>query len=342
MLDRDIGRRFLARIMDYLIFVPVILLFLGRVVRLRPAGNPVVTALVLLLLFFPVMLLTEPCELALTGTTVGKAVFGLYPYGKKKSGGRKPSWREAFLRTWRVFVYGYGFPFHHREKGKDISKSWQTEDSYEYVSRTFGAVFPALLLILCIAAGGAALRIGDAPRYGMALFGGKSSISPAEFAANFNDYCRYYGVDFGVELQEDGTFLVKNETADNVQYPALSLKLEGENVIGFTAGLHAEGKNGNFASGCTQILEMLSRSLFEAESGWKRDDSYTGALKQLRCAPGMEFHSFEASWDGGTISCSRTLANASYDYWKDEIVTTSDGEEGSYDLVYEAALKTEA
>ena len=52
MLDRDIGRRFLARIMDYLIFVPVILLFLGRVVRLRPAGNPVVTALVLLLLFF--------------------------------------------------------------------------------------------------------------------------------------------------------------------------------------------------------------------------------------------------------------------------------------------------
>ena len=56
----------------------------------------------------------------------------------------------------------------------------------------------------------------------------------------------------------------------------------------------------------------------------------------------MEFHSFEASWDGGTISCSRTLANASYDYWKDEIVTTSDGEEGSYDLVYEAALKTEA
>lgn len=30
MLDRDIGRRFLARIMDYLIFVPVILLFLAE------------------------------------------------------------------------------------------------------------------------------------------------------------------------------------------------------------------------------------------------------------------------------------------------------------------------
>lgn len=342
MLDRDIGRRFLARIMDYLIFVPVILLFLCRAVRLRPAGNPVVTVLVLLVLFFPVMLLAEPCELALTGTTIGKAVFGLYPYGRKKNGGRKPSWREAFSRTWRVLVYGYGFPFHHREKGKDISKSWQTEDCYEYVSRTSGAVFPVLLLICCIAAGSAALRIGDAPKYGMSLLGGEPSISAAEFAANFNDYCRYYGLDLDVELQEDGTFLAKDKTADNMQYPALSLQLEGERVIGFTAELHAKGKNGNFASGCTQILELLSRSLFEPESGWKRNGGYTGALKQLRCAPGMEFRSFEANWSGGAISCSRTLANASYDYWKDEIVTASDGEEGSYDLIYQASLKNEA
>ena len=346
MQDRDIGRRLLARIMDYLIFVPVILLILSRGLRFRPAQNWAVTAIVLLVLFFPVMLLTEPCELALCGTTIGKALLGLYPYGRKKNGGRKPSWAEAFTRTWRVFSCGYGFFFHYRDKKKTVSENWQVSDSYECVSRTCGAVLPVLFLIICVAAAGAVLRIGDAPKYGTSLFGGSSSITAEEFAANFNDYCRYYGADFGVRLQADGTFERTGEgnksAAAEKKYPEISFEIEDGKVVGVTAEFHAKGKNGNFTSAYTQLLELLSRSLFEPENGWRRDKNYIEALQQLRSVPGTEFRSFDSNWNGGMISCSRTLTDASYDYWHDEIIADSDETEGAYDLTYRASLEKES
>ena len=342
MQDRDIGRRLLARIMDYLIFVPVILLILSRGLRFRPAQNWMVTTIVLVVLFFPVMLLIEPCELALCGTTIGKALFGLYPYGRKKIGGRKPSWAEAFTRTWRVFSCGYVFFFHYRDKKKTVSENWQVSDSYEYVSRTCGAVLTVLFLILCVAAGVAVLRIGDVPKYGMSLFGRSSSITAEEFAENFNDYCHYYGADLGIRLRADGTFERIGEDNKEEQYPELSIKIEDGKIVGFAAEFHAKGKNGNFTSAYTQLLELLSRSLFEPENGWRRDKNYIEALQQLRSVPGTEFRSFDSNWNGGMISCRRTLTDASYDYWHDEIIADSDETEGAYDLTYRASLKKES
>ena len=121
-----------------------------------------------------------------------------------------------------------------------------------------------------------------------------------------------------------------------------SIKIEEGKIVGFAAEFHAKGKNGNFTSAYTQLLELLSRSLFEPENGWRRDKNYIEALQQLRSVPGTEFRSFDSNWNGGMISCRRTLTDASYDYWHDEIIADSDETEGAYDLTYRASLKKES
>lgn len=115
-----------------------------------------------------VMLVIEPCQLVLFGTTIGKAVFGLYPYGQER-----PAW-------------------------KDGGSKWQEEKVYECrggSGRYAGCIFA---FVLCAGMETAACRWADFPRH-------TGSVTAEEFADNFNDYNHYYNVIEGVTLLSDGT-----------------------------------------------------------------------------------------------------------------------------------------
>lgn len=270
--------------------------------------------------------------IVLFGTTAGKALLGLYPYGE-----RKPGWKEAYVRTWRVFVYGFGFGcfptkryrlFRDIEKG--ISIKWQGETEYKHRNwQGYYFIIP-IVFAMCVIGILVAIRWSDYPRY-------QGNLTADEFAANFNDYNKYYGLCSGVTMSGDGFLMAGDDIAvtetnlEEIAYPRIEV-LKGKGfVTGFIVNVQAQTKAMDSYPAYTRLLYLLTRSLMETKSHWFYQKEYLDALKQLTAD---EFQSFGVKTEAGEIHCERYLENGGFISPLDLVVSDSEEEPMRYNLIY--------
>lgn len=330
-------KRLLARSLDYLFIRVLVTAVAAKYLRYNVwLGNGAADFLLTYICYL-LMMVTEPCQFVAFGTTIGKALFGLYPYGQEK-----PDWGRAFARTWKVFVYGMGGGIFlvelycmYRAAWKDGASRWQEADTYE--CRGGRGRYAAYMAVLGLCAGldVAACRWADFPRH-------MGSMTAEEFAENFNDYNRYYNVIEGVILLPDGTlekyspeegvyFKVTDE--EELEYPSVQIQEKQGKVIGFMLEEHVEEVD--FYPAHTNFMLLLTRAMLEPAQSWTRSEEYKELINILS---GDEMKSFTMQLSDSGVFCERVLKNGSYISDMDWIVCDDEKSVMRYDLVYTVKL----
>lgn len=101
-------RRFLARILDLSIYSTLWSIILILVFHVNLATRSSIENIFNTIISLVIMLFLEPLWLHLSGTTPGKAIFGLRI---EDSEGRRLRYLEGFERTWGVLSSGMGYNF---------------------------------------------------------------------------------------------------------------------------------------------------------------------------------------------------------------------------------------
>jgi len=247
-------RRYLARSLDTFCYLTIWLAFLAVAFRTNLALQSnlgrwfnQVAALVM-------MLLLEPLQLHLFGTTLGKFIFGLR---LKSQNGGKPSFYDGLVRTWDVIHFGLGFgiPIYnlvllwrsYRRCDDQEAQPWDDvlvysiRDTKWYRSVAFVVANTVLIGLLAIAV----LFPRVPPNRG--------ALTIAEFAENYNALAEFYRAEYyrldqdgkwtdhmdgstvyvGVDLQPRAhfTFIVHNDQVVGIQWH--------DSIIGIDAPLDA-------------------------------------------------------------------------------------------------------
>lgn len=220
------GKRFLARGLDTILLVIVILIVLCAT-GWNPVRINIVPILTIRFGCVVLMAVLEPLFLRLFGTTPGKALVGLRLMG---ADGRKLPWADGFFRyVWMLWsAYGFYIPgleiiqlYRSFERcRREETQPWDRETIYtETTFRFRNAV--AIALVLALSLGGAKVAEATAqlpPNLG--------DLTVAEFAENFNRQAEYLGIDLGGELNSNGVWQERSYSVSRIR---LSL---GEEVPG--------------------------------------------------------------------------------------------------------------
>lgn len=191
-------RRFLARLFDLYLYGTLWSIFIMLVfnVNLMNIGN--LGKLTNSFIVFLIMLLIEPLWLRLTGTTPGKAIFGL---GIKDKEGRLLSYSRGFERTWEVIGKGMGYniPIYcYVRLWKSYRKCSQNEilpwdEGISYTIKDTRAYRGFVYISACVITG-LILTIAMSAQI---LPPNRGELTVEEFAENFNYYADYLDIDFG-------------------------------------------------------------------------------------------------------------------------------------------------
>ena len=195
------------------------------------------TVAVLVLLF-----LLEPVFLPLWGTTPGKWIMGI---SIRDEGGGKPSWSQAWLRTWGVLRWGLGFsvPLYNLYRGY---RSYRMEQAGERALwddsagtmvcfrddrlwRPLAAVGAWCLLFGCIAVIGTASLLPP----------NRGDLTVEEFVENYQWYADQ--LDMGTwQLQPSGEFVWEGSNAFSVLEPESLAPLRWMEEDGILTGISLE------------------------------------------------------------------------------------------------------
>ena len=190
-------RRFLARTLDYDLYLLPFELFCGLALHINPnSAEGKIASAVSCFLAYTAMLFLEPLFLHLFGTTFGKWIFGLR---LTNDDGTKLTYKEGRRRTWGILLRGYGlgipvYSLYRLWKCYKLCIEEQEQDWDEFpLSRTYTIrdTRPWRIAVWFASASLCAfltLLIGELS----ALPPHRGSITVAQFAENYNYLADYY------------------------------------------------------------------------------------------------------------------------------------------------------
>lgn len=253
---------------------------------------------------FAMTLVLEPLQLWLFGTTLGKWIFGIRVTDME---GRKLCLSDAFLRTWRVIVYGEGL-------GVPIVSLWRNWKSYQaYENNEFLpwddpselSVRDTKPLRYLAALGVAAavfgvsvvsITLAQLPEY-------RGSVTVAQFCENYRKIARQNGWDNErFTLRDDGTWAKTEpqgtfyiDMSANPQPLALIFTTEGGKVTGVSFSESIPGAQENWIGGRSSQLRFTALAFLMAQPEYS---IFAGDEKQILTA--ISDHPFE---DFSITSC---------------------------------------
>jgi len=314
-------RRFFARTLDLSIYNALWSIFLIFVFHVNLAAISNMERIFNSFMAIFIMLLLEPLWLNLSGTTPGKAVFGIKI---EKPEGEKLSYLDGFQRTWKVIGAGMGYniPIYNlvrmwksykkciqnESQPWDEGLSYTIKDTKVYRSVIFVAAHAIVFAVLATAMSAQLLP----PNRG--------DLTVAEFVENYNYYAKYYGIDFGNKyLNKDGKWAEKkfdgtaylniglldtpdyNFITENGYVTGLFFEVQSENNRGwihpydvhmFLTSMSLAGAQkdmGLFSKIPKQILVQINNNLF-------RDFNYTVAGIEIENKVNLKGY-LDGSWE---------------------------------------------
>ncbi len=268
-------RRYLARSFDlslYSVLWASLLAFVFRVnlTTRGPGGNLLDTVVTILLL-----LVFEPLWLSVSGTTPGKAIFGLR---LETSDGQKLSYGEAMERVIGVIGQGMGYmiPIYswwrlwqsYKRCTEGENQPWDYDLTYliqDTKARRGVYYFAALALLFAVLVLVFAAQLLPPKR---------GSLTVAEFAENYRYYQRYFGVDEGNFVLDDQGQWVEKENSGSYyislgyeERPEFSFSLEGDRVAAVSFAIEAEftGDEEAWVASYDDVMFLSSLALAGAE-----------------------------------------------------------------------------
>ena len=207
-------RRFFARTLDLSIYSVLWDAFLAFALNVnimtRGNGGSFLDSCITLL----IMLFTEPLLLKLTGTTPGKAVFGIRVVSYN---GGKLSYGEGLWRTWRILGKGFGYniPIYNLVRlwksyklcTRNEAQPWDEDIIYTIKDKKWQRTAIYILAFTMTVA--ATVSISFAQK----IPPNSGNLTIAQFVENYNYYANHFGLEFGRwNLDENGEWIeTKNE-----------------------------------------------------------------------------------------------------------------------------------
>ena len=313
-------RRWMARVLDGFL-VDILFLFIWCIPlhHFLQGVNDLASTVVGVLL----MLALEPVMLHFLGTTPGKWLMGI---SIRNEDGEKPSWLQAWLRTWGVLKWGYGFciPIYNIYRGYRCYKTEMEGETQEWDQEAETVLcFRDTRLWRPWAAIGAQVGI-----FGCMILIALASMLPPnrgdltveEFVENYQWYAGQLGYGDTWQLQDSGEFLQWDTTMIIVPEPKPPAPLQWtvedgvltEVAIDMWEESHWEGNtclenSGNYSSNVQALAAM----------------ALVGARAPLRSS--LELLGQAQEWGGEADSGSLTLAGVTL-----ERETVLEGCEGTF------------
>ena len=233
-------RRWMARVLDGFL-VDFLFLFIWCIPLhhflqgVSDLGSTVVGVLLMLAL--------EPVLLRFFGTTPGKWLMGI---SIRNEDGEKPSWRQAWLRTWGVLRWGHGFyiPIYslyrswrcYKAEMDGETQEWDQEAETVLCFRDARfwrpwAVAGCYVLLL-----GGTFLIGTASQ----LPPNRGDLTVEEFVENYQWYARQLNYSDTWQLQESGEFVRRDSSVIIVPEPEAPAPLQWTVEDGVLTGISME------------------------------------------------------------------------------------------------------
>lgn len=306
-------RRYFARSLDMAFYSTIWLGFLALAFRVnlgnRSTGGDFLDACVSLLM----MLVLEPLQLSLWGTTLGKWMLGLRVTNNEDG---RLSYSEAFHRTWQVFVYGMGLniPIYYLYRNyksyeacvTGVTLEWEYDSNLvirdEKIWRSFvyvlirGALVAALVL--------ASIK-AQTPLY-------REGLTVQQFCENYRNLETYYGMEapYGRKLNDQGQWVEENQygtgtfyVTDNAYPHRLDFKFEvdekGE-IRSVSFGLEAD----NSEKAIPDYRQQMQLAVLAFVGARKDFKLLSGdGLETVDMISKHNFEDFSFSKAGITVSC---------------------------------------
>lgn len=233
-------RRFLARMFDIFICGALWSAFIASAFHVNLAARSRLEDFFDSFIAITIMLVLEPLWLHLSGTTPGKAIFGLKI---KTLDGRRLSYGEGLERTWGVIGAGLGYniPIYelvrlwksYRLCSENEAQPW--DESISYTIRDTKGTRGVLYIAAYAAVSAVLVMVSSAQR----LPPYRGDLTVAEFVENHNYYSKFFGIGFGNKhLDENGRW-AKGEFDGTVyvwpgndEMPAYHFEVENGRVTG--------------------------------------------------------------------------------------------------------------
>ncbi len=313
-------RRWMARVLDGFL-VDILFLFIWCIPlhHFLQGVNDLASTVVGVLL----MLALEPVMLHFLGTTPGKWLMGI---SIRNEDGEKPSWLQAWLRTWGVLKWGYGFyiPIYNIYRGYRCYKTemegetqeWDQEAETVLCFRDTRLWRPWAVIGAQVGIFGCIILIALASM----LPPNRGDLTVEEFVENYQWYAGQLGYGDTWQLQDSGEFLQWDTTMIIVPEPKPPAPLQWtvedgvltEVAIDMWEESHWEGNtclenSGNYSSNVQALAAM----------------ALVGARAPLRSS--LELLGQAQEWGGEADSGSLTLAGVTL-----ERETVLEGCEGTF------------
>lgn len=313
-------RRWMARVLDgFLVDILFLFIWCIPLYHFLQGVNDLASTVVGVLL----MLALEPVMLHFLGTTPGKWLMGI---SIRNEDGEKPSWLQAWLRTWGVLKWGYGFyiPIYNIYRGYRCYKTemegetqeWDQEAETVLCFRDTRLWRPWAVIGAQVGIFGCMILIALASM----LPPNRGDLTVEEFVENYQWYAGQLGYGDTWQLQDSGEFLQWDTTMIIVPEPKPPAPLQWtvedgvltEVAIDMWEESHWEGNtclenSGNYSSNVQALAAM----------------ALVGARAPLRSS--LELLGQAQEWGGEADSGSLTLAGVTL-----ERETVLEGCEGTF------------
>lgn len=269
------------------------------------------------------MLALEPVLLHFFGTTPGKRLMGI---SIRNEDGEKPSWSQAWLRTWGVLKWGHGFyiPIYSLYRGWRCYKTEMDGAAQEWdqEAETVLCFRDARLWRPWAVAGGYALLFGCMLLIGMAaqLPPNRGDLTVEEFVENYQWYARQMDYSDIWQLQSTGEFVRQDASAHIVPEPEPPATLRWTVEDGVLTGIS---------------MDVREESRWEGNTCLESSGNYSSAVQALTAmalvgARAPRFSSLDLlaeaqEWGGKADGGSLTLAGVTL-----ERETVLEGCEGTF------------
>lgn len=269
------------------------------------------------------MLALEPVLLHFFGTTPGKWLMGI---SIRNEDGAKPSWLQAWLRTWGVLRWGHGFyiPIYSIYRGWRCYKAEMDGEiqDWDREAETVLCFRDARLWRPWAVVGGYALLFGCVLLIGMAaqLPPNRGDLTVEEFVENYQWYARQLGYSGTWQLQNSGEFVRRDTSVIIVPEPEPPAPLQWTVEDGVLTGIS---------------MDVWEESRWEGNTCLENSSNYSSTVQALTAvalvgarAPlfsSLDLLAEAQEWGGKADGGSLTLAGVTL-----ERETVLEGYEGTF------------
>ena len=296
-------RRFFARTLDEALYSAIWSCFLVLVLNINLVNRSSAAGFVDIIMTLLLTFILEPLQLSLFGTTLGKWILGIRILHNDD---RKLTFSEAYQRTTQVLFYGLGFyiPIYNLVRMWKSYKACMERETlaWEYDSRiilkderayraaVYLAVRASFVGVLVVAN-----VIAQIPKY-------RGGLTISQFAQNFCMLEKYYGMESGYILNNEGKWEKKVAEAGVVIYmfgqeerPNFVYKTDADGMIQeirFTITTHIPAETPEderpWMSDYQDLMQLASLAFVGARDEFPQ---FSGARKRM--IQNISSHSFE-------------------------------------------------